>query len=78
MVISVRKFFFFWGGGWGGGDGLFEFLALIFTSKQRKCRHLQSIKYLDKLVGLNILPANFIGNLLPPRDKQQQHENSDE
>ena len=31
----------------------------------------------DELVGLNILPANFIENLLPPTYKQQ-HENSDE
>ena len=32
---------------------------------------------IDELVGLNILPANFIDNLLPPLDKQQ-YENSDE
>ena len=31
----------------------------------------------DELVGLNILPANVIENLLPPTQKQQ-HENSDE
>ena len=32
---------------------------------------------IDELVGVNILPANYIENLLPPRQKQQ-HENSDE
>ena len=74
MVISVREIF--------SRGGLFEFLALIFTSKRRKCKNLQSIKHLplikkDELVGLNIIPANFIENLLPPRYKQQ-HENSDE
>ena len=36
-----------------------------------------TIDEIDELVGLNILPANFIENLLPPRDKQQ-HESSDE
>ena len=36
-----------------------------------------TIDEIDELVGLNILAANFIENLLPPRDKQQ-HENSDE
>ena len=36
-----------------------------------------TIEEIDKLVGLNILPANFIENLLPTRYKQQ-HENSDE
>ena len=36
-----------------------------------------TIDEIDELVGLNILPANFIENLLPPRYKQQ-HENSDE
>ena len=35
------------------------------------------IDEIDKLVGLNILPANVFENLLPPRQKQQ-HENSDE
>ena len=75
MVISVREFFY--------RGGLFEFLAFIFKSKQRKCKNAQSIKHLplidkiDELVGLNILPANFIENLLPPRYKQQ-HENSNE
>ena len=36
-----------------------------------------TIDEIDELVGLNILPANFIENLLPPRYKQQR-ENSDE
>ena len=36
-----------------------------------------TIDEMDELVGLNILPANFIDNLLPPRNKQQ-FENSDE
>ena len=36
-----------------------------------------TIDEIDELVGLNVLPANFIENLLPPRYKQQ-HENSDE
>ena len=36
-----------------------------------------TIDKIDELVGWNILPANFIENLLPPRYKQQ-HENSDE
>ena len=36
-----------------------------------------TIDEIDELVGLNILPTNFIENLLPPRYKQQ-HENSDE
>ena len=36
-----------------------------------------TIDEIDELVGLNILPANFIENLLPLRDNQQ-HENSDE
>ena len=35
-----------------------------------------TIDEIDELVGLNILPANFIENLLLPQDKQQ-HENSD-
>ena len=36
-----------------------------------------SLREIDELLGLNILPANFIENLLPPRQKQQS-ENSDE
>ena len=36
-----------------------------------------TIDEIDELVGFNILPANFIENLLPLRQKQQ-HENSDE
>ena len=36
-----------------------------------------TIDEIDELVGLNILPANFIENFFPPRYKQQQ-ENSDE
>ena len=36
-----------------------------------------TIDEIDELVGLNILLANFIENLLPTRQKQQ-HENSDE
>ena len=36
-----------------------------------------TIDEIDQLVGLNILPANFIENLLPPRYKQQ-NENSGE
>ena len=36
-----------------------------------------TIDEIDELVGLNILPANFIENLLLMGDKQQ-HENSDE
>ena len=36
-----------------------------------------SVREIDELVGLNIVPANFIENLLPPRQKQQS-ENSDE
>ena len=55
------------------------------ASKQRKCKNLQSrqsIKYLPlmnrRASSFNILPANFIENLLPPRDKKQKHENSDE
>ena len=36
-----------------------------------------TIDEIDELVGLNILKANFIENLFPPKDKQQ-HENSDE
>ena len=36
-----------------------------------------TIDEMDELVGLNILPANVIENLLPPRQKQK-HENSDE
>ena len=31
-----------------------------------------TIDEIDQLVGLNILPANFIENLLPPRYKQQK------
>ena len=74
MVISVSKIF--------SRGGLFEVLALIFTSKQRKCKKctvhkVPTIDEIDELVGLSILPANFIENLLPPQDKQQ-HENSDE
>ena len=74
MVISVREFF--------SRGGLFEFLALIFASKQRKCKKLTvhkvpTIDEMDELVGLNILTTNFIENLLRPRD-EQQHENSDE
>ena len=74
MVISVREIFFL--------GGLFEFLALISTSKQRKCTKFTvhkapTIDEIDQLVGLNILPANFIENLLPPRYKQQR-ENSGE
>ena len=74
MVISVREFF--------SRGGLFEFLALIFTSKQRKYKKFTvhkapTIDEIDELVGLNILPVNFIENLLPPRQKQR-HENSDE
>ena len=34
-----------------------------------------SLIKIDELVGLNILPANFIENLLLLRDKQQ-HENT--
>ena len=38
-----------------------------------------TIDEIDELVGLNILPTNFIENLLPSRYKlKQQHENSDE
>ena len=40
-------------------------------------RKVPTMDEIDELVGLNILPANLIENLLPPRDKQQ-HENSDE
>ena len=74
MVISVREIF--------SRGGLFEFLALILTSKQRKCKKFTvhkapTIDEIDELVGLNILPANVIENLLPPRLKQQ-HENSNE
>ena len=36
-----------------------------------------TIDKIDELVSLNILPANFIENLLTSRVKQQ-HENSDE
>ena len=36
-----------------------------------------TIDEMDELVGLNILPANFIDNLFTPRNKQQ-FENSDE
>ena len=39
--------------------------------------NVPTIDEIDVLVGLHILPANFIKNLLPPRDKQQ-HGNSDE
>ena len=35
-----------------------------------------TIDEIGELVGLNILPVNFIENLLPSRYKQ--HENSDE
>ena len=42
-----------------------------------KIHKVPTIDEIDELVGLNILPANFIENLLPPRDKQQ-NENSDE
>ena len=73
MVISVRELFSL--------GGLFEFLVLIYTSKQRKRKkyavhEAPTIDEIDQLVGLNILPANVIENLLPPRYKQQQ-ENSD-
>ena len=67
MAISVREFF--------SRGGLFEFSALIFTSKQTKAKIC--IDEIDELVGLNILLANFIENLLLLQDKQQ-HENSDE
>ena len=73
MGISVREIF--------SRGGLFEFLALIFTSKRRKCKTFTvykapTIDEIDELVGLNILTANFIENLLTPRYKQ--HENSEE
>ena len=63
MVISVREIF--------SRGGLFEFLALIFKSKQKKMQtftvhKVPTIDEIDELVGLNILPANFIENLLPP------------
>ena len=72
MVIFVNELF--------ARGGLFEFLALIFTSKQRKCENLYSVKYLllikiDEQVGLNILPANVIKKLLLLQDRQQ-HENT--
>ena len=53
--------------------------AYIKTKRMQKftVHKAPSIDEIDKLVGLNILPANFIENLLPPRYKQQ-HENSDE
>ena len=72
MVISVREFF--------SRGGLFEFLALIFCIKTKKLQKftvdkVPIIDEIDELVGLNILLANFVENLLPPRDKQQ-HENN--
>ena len=42
-----------------------------------KVHKAPTVDEIDKLVGLNILPANVIENFLPPRQKQQ-HENSDE
>ena len=36
-----------------------------------------TIDEIDEVVGLNVLPADSIKSLLPPRDKQQ-HGNSDE
>ena len=71
MVISVCKIF--------SRGGLFKFLALIFTSKLKKRQKFTvhkapTIDEIEELVhvGLNILPANFIENLLLPRDKQQK------
>ena len=74
MVVSVREIF--------SRGGLFEFFCFNFYVKTKKMRKFTvhkapSIDEIDELVGLNILPANFIENLLPPRYKQQ-HENSDE
>ena len=72
MVISVRDIF--------SRAVLFEYLALIFRSKTKKMQRftvhkIPTIDEIDELVGLNILPANVIENLSPPRD-EQQHENS--
>ena len=36
-----------------------------------------SIDEMEELVGLNILPANFIENLIPLLDIKQPHEKSD-
>ena len=63
-------------------SGLFEFFAFISYVKTKKMQkftvhNVPTIDEIDVLVGLNILPANFIKYLLPPRDKQQ-HGNSDE
>ena len=74
MVISVREIF--------SRGGLLFFFGFNFYVKTKKMKKFTdhkapTIDYIDELVGLNILPANFIENLLPPRYKQQ-HENSDE
>ena len=64
MVISVREIF--------SQGGLFELFALVFTSKQSKKQKFTvhkapGIDKIDKPVGLNILPPNFIENVLPPK-----------
>ena len=58
---------------------MFGFNFYVKTKKMQKftVHKVPTIDEIDELVGLNILRANFIENLLPPRDKQQ-HENSDE
>ena len=59
--------------------GIFGFNFYVKTKKMQRfiVHKVPTIDEIDELVGLNILPANFIENLLPPRDKLQ-HENSDE
>ena len=58
------------------------FLSAVFADFYVKKKKVQKftvhkvpiIDEIDELVDLNTLAANFIDNLLPPRDKQQ-HEN---
>ena len=73
MVVSVREIFL--------GAGYLNFWLLFLRQNkemQKFTVHKASTIYeIGELVGLNILPANFIENLLPPRYKEQ-HENSDE
>ena len=58
---------------------MFGFNFYVKTKKMQKftVHNIHPIDEIDELVDLNILRANFIENLFPPRDKQQ-HENSDE
>ena len=61
----------------GPHQTLFFFCILRLLTFTLLETRIISVREIDELVGLNIVPANFIENLLPPRQKQQS-ENSDE